>query len=125
MGTTVALSAKYLIFMILGLGSLLLSCGKEEIETFDCTGLTPTYTEDIKSIIDANCATSGCHNASTQANGINLSTYALVVSESNKARFLGAIQQVSGYDPMPKDRAKLSDANIQLISCWLENGQPE
>ncbi|PHN05083.1 hypothetical protein [Flavilitoribacter nigricans] len=101
------------------------SCGKEEIQTFDCSGLTPTYTENIKSIIDANCATSGCHNATARQNGIDLSTYSLVVSESNRDRFLGSIQQISGYDAMPQGRSKLSDANIQLISCWIENGQPQ
>lgn len=114
-----------LIFIALATWGLLSACGKEEIQTFDCTGLMPTYTGNIKSIIDANCATSGCHNATTRANGIDLSTYTQVVSESNQDRFLGAIQQVSGYDPMPRGRAKLSDANIQLISCWVENGQPE
>lgn len=104
---------------------LFASCGKEEIQTFDCTGLTPTYTADIKPIIDANCATAGCHNGVSKANGIDLSTYSLVVSESNKARFLGAIQHRSGYDPMPKNQTKLSESNIRLISCWVENGQPE
>lgn len=101
----------------------LFSCAKEEVQTFDCTGLSPTYTADIKAIIDARCATSGCHNSSSKANGIDLSSYATVVSESNKARFMGAIQQVAGYDPMPENSNKLSDANIQLISCWIENGQ--
>lgn len=105
--------------------AFVVSCQKEDIQTFDCTGVTPTYTADIKSIIDANCATSGCHNAASHQEGIDLSTYAKVKSESEKDRFLGAIQHKSGYQPMPDDAPKLSDALIQKISCWVQNGQPE
>lgn len=116
-----------LSFLTLSLILLFSSCEKEEaeIQTYDCTGLTPTYVSDIQAIMDANCATSGCHNASSQASGINLSTYESVVEESNRTRFLGSIQHLSGYSPMPRNQSQLSDTNIQLIYCWVENGQPE
>lgn len=98
---------------------------KEQVSTIDCTGSSPTYTANVKALIDANCATSGCHSASAQANGINLSTYASTKSESSKSRFMGSIQHKSGYDAMPKGAAQLSDANIKTIYCWIENGAPE
>ncbi len=109
------------------LASLTLAmCQKETTgTTYDCTGLTPTYTNDIKAIINTNCAKSGCHDASTQEAGIDLSTYAKVKSESSNARFLGAIEHRTGYEAMPQDASKLADANIQKIYCWIENGQPE
>lgn len=119
---------KSIPFIALLLLSILFSCEKEEAQelpTYDCTGLTPTYTAEIKPIIDTNCATTGCHNSSSQAGGINLSTYALTSSESNNARFLGSIQHLSAYSSMPRNSAKLSDTAIQLIFCWVENGQPE
>ena len=103
----------------------LTSCQKQDVQTFACEGATPTYTADIKAILNTNCATSGCHNASSRANGIDLSTYEKAKSESSRNRFLGAIQHKSGYNPMPQGRAKLDDATIQLISCWVQNGSLE
>jgi hypothetical protein len=104
----------------------LIACTKKsDVQTFDCTGITPTYTANIKSIIDANCATSGCHNASSQADGIDLSTFALVKSHTGHNAFLGSIQHVSGYEAMPKGGSKLSDADVKLISCWVQSGAPQ
>lgn len=92
---------------------------------FDCTGTAPTYTADVKTLLDANCATSGCHNAASKAKSIDLSTYTAAKSESSKSRFLGSIQHSSGYDAMPQGGSKLSDANIKIIYCWVQNGSPE
>lgn len=113
-------------FAITGLILLgLNSCKKEAIQQFDCTGATPTYTSDVAPILNASCALSGCHNAASQAEGINLSTYAGARSASNNDNFLGSIQHISGYKPMPENGAKLSDVNIKTISCWVQNGSPE
>lgn len=100
-------------------------CKKESAATYDCAGVAPTYSADIKAIIDTNCAISGCHNASTSEAGVNLSTYTSVKAESGNDRFLGVIQHLSGYPAMPKGSAKLPEASIQKIYCWIENGQPE
>lgn len=102
-----------------------LGCKKEEVQVFDCAGLTPTYTADIKAILDANCNTSGCHDVNTSSGNIDLTTYAKAKSESVKDRFLGSIQHKSGYRAMPDNEPKLSDALIQKISCWVQNGSPE
>lgn len=101
------------------------ACKKETATSFDCTGSTPTYTNDVKSIINSNCATSGCHAANNPAEGIDLSTYAKVKAESAKDRFLGSIEHLSGYEAMPDGAAKLSETQIKTISCWIDNGTPE
>lgn len=104
----------------------LVMCQKDSTgTTYDCTGLTPTYTSDVKAIMNASCAISGCHDAASQEDGIDLSTYAKVKSESAKDRFLGAIEHRSGYDAMPQGDSKLPDATIQKLYCWIQNGQPE
>ncbi|MCC7245156.1 MAG: cytochrome c [Saprospiraceae bacterium] len=105
--------------------TLFFSCKKDEIQTYDCTGITPTYTADIKAVMNASCATSGCHNATSKAKGIDLSTYAKVKSESANDRFMGSMQHLSGYDNMPQGASKLSDETLQKIYCWIHNGQPE
>ena len=101
------------------------ACKKTEATTaFDCTGVTPIYTADIKSIFDASCALSGCHDAGTKEQGYDLSNYAGAKAASSKAALLGSIEHLSGYDAMPKGSGKLSDDKIKKISCWLDNGAP-
>ncbi|HEX5111608.1 MAG TPA: hypothetical protein VFV79_02095 [Saprospiraceae bacterium] len=104
---------------------LLLSCNKDEAIPIDCSGLTPTYTADIKNIIDSHCAITGCHNTFSHQEGIDLSNYQGASAASHNDNFLGAIQHKKGYQPMPKDAAKLSDSKIQLLTCWVQNGSPE
>ncbi len=91
----------------------------------DCTGLTPTYTASVKLILDTSCAVVGCHDAITSQNGINLSTYASAKAISSENRFLGAIQHKSGFEPMPFGGAKLPEATIEILTCWVQNGSPE
>jgi len=92
---------------------------------FDCNGFEPTYTTDIKPILDGSCAISGCHDVSSAENGIILSSYAASAAESKNERFLGSIQHKRGFNAMPQEAAKLSDENIQLLSCWVQSGSPE
>ena len=113
------------ILLVSGLFLLLASCNKEEVTPLDCTGLTPTYATDIKTILDVNCAISGCHGPYSHQDGIDLSNYPDASAASHNSNFLGAIQHKKGYEPMPKDAAKLSEGNIQLLTCWVQNGSPE
>ncbi len=101
------------------------ACKKEDITQYDCTGITPTYTANIKSILDANCLGSGCHSGSLPARGYNLSNYSGAKNASGKSAFLGSIQHKSGYSKMPKGGSQLSEADIKLVSCWVQNGAPE
>jgi len=82
---------------------------------------TATYSMEVKSIIDRNCA-GGCHSAYKQAGGIDLSTYESLKSEAGKPRFLGALKHSALYSPMPKKSPKLSDSTINTIECWIING---
>jgi hypothetical protein len=104
---------------------LFIACKKDAADMVDCGGITPTYTADIKDILDANCALSGCHDAITQQDGKNLSTYAGALAVSQGNEFLGAIQHKSGFVPMPYQSPKLPDSQIELLTCWVQNGSPE
>ena len=99
------------------------SCTTDSV-TYDCTAIAPTYTNDVKSIMNANCAYSGCHDASTKAKGIDLSTYATVLSESSKAKFMGSMRHEGGYDPMPQGASQLNTNDLQKIHCWIQSGTP-
>ena len=104
---------------------LLVSCQKDPDPTVDCTGLIPTYSADIKAILDASCALSECHSAGSQQAGINLSTYGGASSISSRDRFLGAVRHKKGFTPMPQNGPQLSAEKINLLACWVENGSPE
>ena len=116
------------LFLVIGMFSLffLIACTKQtNPQTYDCTGTSPTYTTDIKPIFDANCAASGCHSNSSRSSGFDLSAYAGSKAASSSDKLLGSIQHLSGYTSMPQNAAKLSDAQIKLISCWVQNGAPQ
>jgi hypothetical protein len=91
----------------------------------DCTGSTPTYAKNIKTIFDTKCATSGCHSETSAAHGLDLSSYEKSKSLFNVHAMLCSINQDSGCDKMPKGLAKLPDADIKTITCWAKNGFPQ
>lgn len=106
--------------------SLMASCKDDDTpDTVDCAGLNPTYTNDIKAILDASCTSSGCHNSTDLANGFDFSNYTSAAAISQGNRFLGAINHQSGFSAMPQNAPKLSTANIELLTCWVEDGSPQ
>ncbi len=113
------------LFCLLTALMVLASCGKDPADMSDCSGQSPTYTAEIKPILDASCAKSGCHDATTAQNGVNLSTYASASAVSQQSRFLGVIQHKAGFPPMPKDGSKLPNSQIELLTCWVQNGSPQ
>jgi cytochrome c553 len=84
---------------------------------------SPTYTADIKSILDASCMP--CHSAEKHKHNIDLSGYETTKESAAGKNFLGSIRHEAGYDAMPAKADKLSDATIEKISCWIQNGMPK
>jgi cytochrome c553 len=94
----------------------------------DTSGVT--YTNYVKSVMDASCATSGCHDAGTKSDGYDFSSYegakaAATAMEQNKSVMLGAINHESGFTEMPENAAKLSDCTIDKIAAWVNDGTPQ
>jgi cytochrome c553 len=113
------------IALLLASAVLVSRCKKEAIYTVDCVGAMPTYNVDVKPIMDANCAITGCHNAATKKEGYDLSNYEGTKAAAGNLAFRGAIQHKSGYTAMPKKADKLSDADIRTVTCWVQNGMPQ
>ena len=84
------------------------------------TVTNPTYTANIKAIIDANCVS--CHRPGGENSGVPLETYAQVSAKAADIKI--RIEKPVG-DPlvMPKG-GKLSQAKIDLINKWIANGMP-
>lgn len=101
------------------------ACKKDDPTTYDCNGVTSTYTTNVKPIMDSKCATSGCHDAITAEKGYDLSSYTSTKTASGNAAFMGSMEHQSAYEAMPQGMSKLTDAELQLIGCWIQNGTPE
>ncbi|WP_317897816.1 hypothetical protein [Aurantibacillus circumpalustris] len=96
------------------------SCGKKEDEykNLDCSSINASYTSTIKPLIDANCTSSGCHDAKS-SNG-NLTTYEGLIIRVNNGTLS---KRVLYTKDMPK-RSALSLEDRERIKCWLDAGAP-
>lgn len=93
------------------------SCNKTEAPV--CDGSSPTYDANIKSIIDNNCTS--CHDAGS-GDG-DYTTYAAFSSHRSSGKFESSVlvkqdMPESGNNPLSQDQ-------LNLIQCWVENGYPE
>jgi hypothetical protein len=84
----------------------------------------PTYTTDIKKILDEYCATT-CHSSEKKKRGIDLSSYEASKEAAAYANFLGSIRHEAAYEEMPANHKKLDNVTIQKIACWVNNGMPK
>jgi len=88
-----------------------------------------TYTNTIKSIIDANCATSGCHNEGAMSPSFEMHDYATLVTAVGFGNILDAINHDTTNNvipmPYPPGSAKIDQSDIDDITTWINNGTPE
>jgi uncharacterized membrane protein len=84
------------------------------------TVTNPTYTTNIKSIIDGNCIS--CHGPGGENSSVPLLTYEQVSAKAAEIKI--RIEKPAG-DPMVMPKGgKLSQTNIDLINKWIANGMP-
>ena len=128
--TTIFQTMKKLIFFSFALSALFFqACKKDNIPssnytaTANCSGTTPVYVTDIKPILDNHCATSGCHNSSSSAAGIRLDDFSNAKNEFMNGKALCTVYH--DCTPMPQGKAKLSDSDILLLTCWVKDGAPQ
>ena len=126
----------YVLTLLVGglyLGTMFQACTSDQLPEpmmSDCGTEVPTYTNDIKPIIDASCAYSGCHLDSAPG---QYDSYAGLLAnlESNKFRQRVIIERAdpsAGMPPnyAPDDRPQdLTEEELTLIECWLDAGFPE
>jgi hypothetical protein len=119
---------KTLSLIALGLGSLLFmnSCTKDVgpdpallPKTLNCDSVK--FGATIKPIIDANCATPGCHVAGGSGPGDFTSFADLSLKVQNGSFKSRVIDGTPGFMPAI---GRLPDADIEKIKCWLNAGAP-
>lgn len=95
------------------------------VSSDDLTVPTPdniTYTKNVKSIIDQSCATSGCHNATSNAANLILENYTQVRDAFVNRNALGRMESTT--NPMPPS-GNLPSNSIQIIKDWKAQGYIE
>lgn len=113
-------SVSLLLVVMIG---YLSSCNpKKKVATTGCAS-SPTFTTDIKPIMDASCMP--CHNAQNHKHNIDLSSYEGTKAAAGAKSFLGSMKHEAGFAPMPMKKDKLDDATIEKLSCWVQNGMPK
>jgi hypothetical protein len=106
------------------------SCGKDDGDDpnpSNCDTADLTYTDDIKTILNTNCALSGCHSAAEASMQGAMNDYDAAKAFVAEGRILGAINHEQGFEAMPRPEgsAKLDDCTIDKITAWVVDGAPE
>lgn len=114
----------FLVFACIGWVVFATSCyyDKEDLlygnAAPDCTTLDAKYSTAISPLMQSKCATSGCHDAATNAGGVTLESHTQV---SNSAA--GVKQRAVVSKNMPPS-APLSPSEIAALQCWIDAGTP-
>ena len=90
------------------------------------------YTSEIQPIFDLNCTFSNCHDSASPAGGLNLLTYASLMSASvidagnpsGSELYDRIIRAETSPGDMPPT-GSLSDEQIELIETWINDGALE
>lgn len=117
---------KLIIVLMLGI-TFLVSCDSRPIQDIEGVVVNPTYTKNIKPIMDAKCV--NCHSQSGEGIFPNLDTYQSVVNAQNgvvSSKLFCSISSSSCTSPrMPKNDAPLSNNTITTIKNWIDSNYPE
>jgi len=88
-----------------------------------CDTTVTNFSTVIQPILAANCW--ACHSNSagpSSGAGVLLQNYSDVKTYVLNGKLMGDIQQLSGYNQMPKGGMKLSDCEILKIQTWITKG---
>lgn len=117
------------LFLFVIAGLFVTACNKDDDDTpvtteCDTTGIT--YTNGAAAIINASCATAGCHNTGTMST-FAMGNYTEAFAAVGFGRIIGAINHQAGFLPMPypEGTAKLDQCDIDKLTAWINAGALE
>jgi hypothetical protein len=99
------------------------SCNKDKTPMAlpDQCADTISFVGIIEPMIQANCSTSGCHDAAASAAGFNLEGHGNI--SANGSAILSVIRHEAGVVPMPYFQPKMNDSIIHQFDCWVIQGK--
>ncbi len=118
----------YTIFIICIASITLSACFYDKADVvypttaLSCDTTNVTYSNQIVSILNAQC--NYCHGAAANSigGGIYLNTYAALKPYINNGSFLNSILQNGKASAMPKNGAKMDNCSILKIQSWINKG---
>jgi hypothetical protein len=106
-----------LLVVLLGLAQ----CAKDKAPEPDkCNVPTLSYTTNVKPILDAKCATAGCHDAASNTSGFDYSSYN--ASKAGGDAYICKIKGTCGSIMPPS--GKMADSLICILEGWKNQGYP-
>jgi len=93
-----------------------------------CSADTVYFVNEILPLIISNCAMSGCHDAATRAEGVQLTSYTTITKyvragSASRSKLYEVITDQNPGDRMPPPpRSPLSAAQISKIQKWIDQG---
>ncbi len=88
-----------------------------------CDTTNVTYAGFVSPLLTTNCV--GCHSGGAPSGGISLNSHAGVQAVALNGRLYGAISHSPGFEPMPRDSAKMPQCTIDKIKAWINDGAPD
>lgn len=106
------------LFLVAAVLFTMIACKKNSSDYVpNCGSTTPSFASSVNPLIQARCATSGCHNSTTKADGVDLSTYALIIAHKDHIKS----EVASGGMP---EGSTLTSAQKDSMLCWINAGAP-
>lgn len=127
---------KKIAALFLIIGSVVASCDSDVIEPAEgCDLIQTSYSTNVKAIIDQTCAYSGCHDGSGGIGPGDYTTYEGILRFLEDNSFGSRVITLKDNPSlgMPPDRSvypesqqdDLSDTQLEIITCWLQEGFPQ
>lgn len=93
--------------------------------TSTCSSDTVYFQQHVLPLFISNCAMSGCHDAASHKEGINLTSYSSIMAGGIRAGYPGSSKLykviIDGSMPQPPYN-KLSQDQINLLNKWITQG---
>lgn len=115
----------FIIYVVLFIGCLI-SCTKDKLELVEFACIDEiTYSNEVRPIIQNTCAYSGCHDGSGAAPGDFTSFDGIapfLTPDRFENRSLILRDMPPNYASGPRS---LTDDEIEMMNCWVENDYKE
>lgn len=111
------------IFVVSTMMASVSSCDKDKTPIAvpnECAD-TVSFVQKIEPMIQMNCSTTGCHDATSSASGYNLEGHGNI--SANGTAILNVIRHEAGFTPMPLGQSQLNDSLISQFNCWVAQGK--
>ena len=112
-----------LVVISIGFNSCSYDKGEGPEPVFECDTSTYTYTANIESVFQNNCATSGCHDGQTGIGGVQFSSYQDVKNKVDAGRITA--RMIDGTGGFMPPTGQLDTATINMVQQWIQEGSCE